>query len=147
MFRSQTLGSTSRVSSDALVEPFVAQWAALLSTYRRDGRPVSTPVNVVVDGDRILFRTYEQTGKFKRLSNDSHVTLQACDARGRETSDFVLHGVARLLAGESDVQAGRQIDAKYPLFQRRLVRLAHRLAGYRTVHFEVLPTEVARRGG
>ncbi len=144
MFRSHSLSSTTHAGSDSLLEPFVAQWAALLTTYRRDGRSVSTPVNVVVDGGRILFRTYEQTGKFKRLGHDSRVTLQACDARGRGTSDLVLHGVARLLAGDSDVDAGRQVDAKYPLFQGRLVRLAHRLAGFRTVHFAVVPTEVTR---
>ncbi len=146
MFRSQTIGSKAHVGPDSMLESFVAQWAALLTTYRRNGRSVATPVNVVVDQDRILFRTYEQTGKFKRLRNDSRVTLQACDARGHATGDLVLHGVARLLTGASDLDAGRQIDAKYPLFQRRVVRLAHRLAGYRTVHFEVVPTEVATPG-
>lgn len=146
MFPSQTLGSTTQLGADSLLQPFVDQWAALLTTYRRDGRSVSTPVNVVVDQERVLFRTYEQTGKFKRLRHDSRVTLQACDARGRATGDFVLHGVARLLTSDLDEAAGRQIDAKYPLFQKRLVRLAHRLAGYRTVHFEVVPGEVARTG-
>ena len=100
-------------------------------------------MNVVVDHDRILFRTYEQTGKFKRLGNNSRVTLQACDARGHASRRPRSHGVARVLTGEADLEAGRQIDAKYPLFQGRLVRLAHRLARYRTVHFEVVPTEVA----
>jgi PPOX class probable F420-dependent enzyme len=118
---------------------YEGQWAALLTTYRRDGRPVGTPVNVVVDGDRVLFRTYAQTGKFKRLARDQRVTLQPCDARGRvpAADAGVLRGVARLLSGDEDVRAGRLIDAKYPFFQCGLVRLVHRLARYRTVHFAI----------
>jgi uncharacterized protein len=144
MFRFQVLDSAIRTSSEAALKPFVDQWAALLTTYRRNGRPVATPVNVVVDGDRVMFRTYEQTGKFKRLRNDSRVTLQPCDARGRATSEQLVLGVARLLAGPRDADVSHQIDAKYPLFQGTLVRLIHRLARYRTVHFEVVPTEVAQ---
>jgi hypothetical protein len=74
------------------------------------------------------------------------VTLQPCDARGRITNDTVLNGVARLLSGDADLRAARLIDSKYPLFQRRLVRLAHRLARYRTVHFEIRPTNVGILG-
>src|SRR5919112_1001238 len=58
--------------------PLVAlgsHWAVRLTTFRRDGTPVSTPVNVAVEGDRAVFRTYEQAGKFKRLRNDPRVEV------------------------------------------------------------------------
>jgi len=140
MNRSHALPHTVAPLRAVTVKPFATQWAALLTTHRGNGEPVGTPVNVVVDGDRILFRTYEQTGKFRRLRHDARVTLQQCDARGRVTRDLVLHGIARLLEADDDLHAAREIDAKYPLFQRGFVRLAHRLARYRTVHFEIVST-------
>ena len=33
------------------LEPFVGLWAVLLTTYKRDGTPVGTAVNIVVEGD------------------------------------------------------------------------------------------------
>ena len=32
------------------LEPFVGQWAVLLTTYKRDGAPVGTAVNIVWRG-------------------------------------------------------------------------------------------------
>jgi hypothetical protein len=32
------------------LEPFVGQWAVLLTTYKRDGTPVGTAVNIAVEG-------------------------------------------------------------------------------------------------
>ncbi len=128
------------VSADQALSTFSDAWAARLTTYRRDGTPVPTPVNVVVDGDRICFRTYAQSGKFKRLGNDARVTLQPCDARGNPTGAQILVGEARMLAGEANERVGRLIDQKHRLFQGWLVRTAHRVKGYRTVHFEVALT-------
>ena len=48
---------------------------ALLTTYKRDGTAVSTPVSVVVDrdGDVAYIRTYSHTGKAKRLRRNPAV--------------------------------------------------------------------------
>ena len=35
-----------------VLEPFVRQWAVLFVTYKRDGTPVGTPVNIAVEGER-----------------------------------------------------------------------------------------------
>jgi len=40
-----------------ILDPFVEQWAVLLTTYKRDGTPVGTAVNIVVEGDHAYFRT------------------------------------------------------------------------------------------
>ncbi len=39
----------------------------LLTTFRRDGRPVATPVHVVAEADKVFFRTWDVSGKAKRL--------------------------------------------------------------------------------
>ncbi|WP_243841832.1 PPOX class F420-dependent oxidoreductase [Salinibacterium sp. ZJ77] len=55
----------------------------LLTTYRRSGDPVSTPVWIVGDGDRLLVTTGAKSGKVKRLAHTSRVTLTPCDVRGK----------------------------------------------------------------
>ena len=46
---------------------FVNQRTVLLTTYRRDGTPVGTPVNIVVDGERAFVRTFDTAWKLKRI--------------------------------------------------------------------------------
>jgi hypothetical protein len=50
------------------LEPFARQRAVLLTTFRRDGTPVATPVSIAVDGGRAFIRTYNRAGKAKRSS-------------------------------------------------------------------------------
>ncbi|MEJ2870921.1 PPOX class F420-dependent oxidoreductase [Actinomycetospora sp. OC33-EN08] len=54
-----------------------------LTTFRRSGDPVATPVWVARDGDGLVVYTTAESGKVKRLRNDAHVELRACDRRGR----------------------------------------------------------------
>jgi uncharacterized protein len=117
-----------------------SQWAVSLTTYRRDGRPVSTPVNVAVDGERVYFRTYEQAGKFKRLRNDPRADVAPSDFRGNPTGPSTAARV-RLLSGADDARAAELIDRKHTIFQRLLVRTAHRVRGFKTRHFELLPAD------
>ena len=114
------------------------QWAVRLTTFRRDGRPVATPVNIAVLGDRVFFRTYEEAGKYKRLRHNRQVEVAPSTARGVATGPS-MSATARLLSGDDDRLAADLIDAKHKVFQRGLVRLAHRVRGYRTRHFELLP--------
>lgn len=55
-----------------------------LTTYRKNGEAVTTPVwvNPVSDG-RIGFWTSMGSGKTKRMKNNALVSVQASDARGR----------------------------------------------------------------
>ena len=41
----------------------------LLTTYKRSGDPVATPVSIAFADDRAFFRTYDKAGKAKRLRN------------------------------------------------------------------------------
>jgi len=54
-----------------------------LTTFRRDGTPVPTPVWLVRDGDRLLVITNGKTGKVKRLRHTPRVLVAASDQRGR----------------------------------------------------------------
>jgi PPOX class probable F420-dependent enzyme len=48
-------------------EPLRKAKTILLTTYKRDGTPVATPVSIAFDGDRAFFRTWHTAHKTKRL--------------------------------------------------------------------------------
>ena len=87
----------------------------LFTTFRRDGRPVSTPVWVVgLDDGRIGFWTSSGSGKAKRLAHTDRVTVQPCDARGRvKQGSAVTDGTARLVSGAELEQISERVRAKY----------------------------------
>ena len=58
-----------------ILEPLVHQKYVLLTTYRRDGTPVGTPVNIAVEGDRAFVRTWYTAWKVKRIRNNSEVEV------------------------------------------------------------------------
>lgn len=53
-----------------------------LSTFRRSGERVSTPVWIARDGDAIVVTTPEASGKVKRLRNSPRVELRPCGRTG-----------------------------------------------------------------
>ena len=55
----------------------------LLTTYKRDGTAVSTPVWVVRDGDELLIWTNPDAGKVKRIRRDGHCEIGPCTMRGK----------------------------------------------------------------
>ena len=124
----------------AALEPFVRQQTVLLTTYRRDGTPVGTPVNLAVDGDRAFFRTYASAGKTKRLRHQPEVEIAPSTARGKPTGPAIRARV-RMLDGEAAAHARRAIERKHPILQHLLVPLAHRVQRYTTVHYELTPLQ------
>ena len=56
-----------------------------LTTFKRDGSAVATPVWVARDGDQLVVITDASSGKAKRLKKDEHVQLAPCDMRGKIT--------------------------------------------------------------
>lgn len=86
---------------------------ALLRTYRRDGRPVDTPIWFHLDGDTLVFRT-KVGPKTKRIANDPRVEVRVCDYKGRVPDGApAFTGRATLLSGAEAEQANRQLHARY----------------------------------
>ncbi|MBM2616725.1 PPOX class F420-dependent oxidoreductase [Actinoplanes sp. LDG1-06] len=54
----------------------------LLTTFRKDGRAVATPVWVLPADSGVAIWTESKSFKVKRVRNDPRVTLAACDIRG-----------------------------------------------------------------
>jgi uncharacterized protein len=61
-----------------------------LTTFKRDGTPVSTPVWVVSDdGKRLLVWSAVETWKVRRVRRDPHVLVAAATFRGKERGEPV----------------------------------------------------------
>jgi PPOX class probable F420-dependent enzyme len=115
---------------------FTKQKTVLLTTSKRDGTGVGTPVSLAVEGDHAYFRTYDAAWKVKRLKNNPAVTVAPSTLRGRPTGAAVA-GRARLLDGVEAQHAARLLAGKYRFLHGILVPLAHRMRGYRTLHYEL----------
>ena len=125
-----------RPSSTASFAPFARQRTILLTTLRRDGTPVKTPVSIAVDGDRAFIRSWDTAGKVKRIRNNPAVTITACTVRGRPTGPPI-PARARIIADEESAHAGRLLAGKHPILHGLLVSVVHRLRGNTTTHIEL----------
>jgi PPOX class probable F420-dependent enzyme len=87
----------------------------LLTTFRRDGTPVATPVwAVALEGDQIGFWTSSGSGKAKRLAHTARVTVQPCDARGRvKDGTAAIDATARIVSGSKYEAIRERVVAKY----------------------------------
>ena len=83
-----------------------------LTTYRKDGTAVATPVWFVVNGSELLVISNADAWKVKRIRNNSHVVVTVCDFRGKIAPGAPsVEGTARLL-DEADTRAGRTLLAR-----------------------------------
>jgi len=106
----------------------------LLTTYKRDGTAVRTPVSIAFDGERAFFRTWHKAWKAKRLANNSRVEVAPCTFRGKPAGPAI-RARATLLQGDNARRAAEALAKRHPVLQGILVPLAHRLMRYRTMHY------------
>jgi PPOX class probable F420-dependent enzyme len=102
----------------------------LLTTFRRDGTPVSTPVWVTgLESTKVAFYTSSGSGKAKRLAHTSRVTVQPCDARGRvRPGTEPVEATAELVSGPERDAVYEQVVAKYG-FMTKITRFLGAVGG------------------
>ena len=112
------------------------QKTVLLETRKRDGTWVGTPVSLVVIAGRAYFRSYDVSGKAKRLRNSAAVKVAPSTMRGKPTGPSVT-GTARLLDDDEADRVRALLATKYPWLQGRMVPAMHRRKGWQTLHYEL----------
>ena len=114
--------------TQSLVEMSEHEFVAL-TTFRRNGDPVSTPVWIALDGDGLVVTTPAASGKVKRLRRDPRVEMRPCSRRGRVPDGApVVTGVAAIEA--PDDASSRALQAKYG-WQYRLITRVEKLVSRR----------------
>lgn len=118
------------------LEPLKNARTILLTTYKRDSTPVSTPVSVGFDGERGFFRTAAHTGKSKRLRNNPNVEVAPSTSRGKTTGPTI-KARAMLLEGEEARIAANAVARNNRFLQGFVVPTMHRLRNYQPVCYEL----------
>jgi PPOX class probable F420-dependent enzyme len=100
----------------------------LLTTFRKDGRAVPTPVWHVRDGDTLLVWSAPDAGKVKRIRRDGTVKLAVCNARGKPSGAEV-DGTAELVDATEADRVRKLVTGRYGLIGK-VTELGSRLRGH-----------------
>ena len=83
-----------------------------LTTFRKNGTAVATPVWFGEEDDKLYVMTRSDMGKTKRIRNNPQVTVAPCTVRGKVTGpEFA--STARILPPEQHQRARRTLNRKY----------------------------------
>jgi PPOX class probable F420-dependent enzyme len=109
-------------------EPFVS-----LTTYRRSGQGVATPVWLARDGNTLIVLTPQESHKVGRVRCDPRVQLAPSTRSGRVREDAPqAAGTAHVVTDPDEVKRLRALIAGKYGWQYRAVMLAERLAARRS---------------
>lgn len=99
-----------------------------LTTFRKNGQPVPTPVWFAHHNGKLVLFTLAGTGKLKRLAHTSRVTVAPCTMNGKLLGEAVA-GTARLLTDPDERKsADDTLNRKYGL-TKRILNWLNRLRG------------------
>lgn len=87
----------------------------LLTTFRKNGDAVATPVWIIGLPDGTGgFTTEDSSGKVKRIRNSPAVTLQPCSMRGKvQPGSAVVNATAEVLLGDDAHRIRAAVRRKY----------------------------------
>ena len=93
-----------------------------LTTFRKDGTPVASPLWAAYDGESLVMWTETDSWKVKRIRRDPHVVVQACDVRGTKLRGQPVDGTATILDAAGTDHARSAISKKYGIVGWVLVK-------------------------
>jgi uncharacterized protein len=91
-----------------------------LTTFRRNGVGVATPVWFGEEDGKLYVMTRSDMGKTKRIRNNPQVKVAPCTIRGKVTGGDIA-ATARLLPAEEHARARQAINRKYWMARLPLV--------------------------
>jgi len=83
-----------------------------LTTYRKNGKPVPTPVWFALENNKLYVATEERSGKVKRIRNNPNVLVAPCTQRGKLLGS-AMEGVARILPADHKEQVKAALKRRY----------------------------------
>jgi uncharacterized protein len=104
--------STSREAGMAIPSEIRSQNYICLTTFRKSGVAVPTPVWFSESNDKLYVKTRNDSGKYKRIRNNPRVRIAPCTMRGRITGPQ-FEATARLLPPENWPAAEKVMHRKY----------------------------------
>ncbi|HLF02171.1 MAG TPA: PPOX class F420-dependent oxidoreductase [Anaerolineales bacterium] len=106
-----------------------------LTTYRRTGAPVTTPVWFVMNDHAVFLYTLASAGKLKRIRNNPKVTVAPADSRGNPLG-AEYDGLAQILPETEGRMIDQLMGRKYGL-QLTALKLMYRLQKVKRVFIQI----------
>ena len=108
------------------MDAFAKQKYLNIETFRRNGVGVKTPVWFVQDGGVLFIRTIADSGKVKRVRNNSRVNIVPCKMDGTPLGEWVPASAREVKDNEIDRKVDRLLDKKYGLLKKMFAAAAGR---------------------
>jgi PPOX class probable F420-dependent enzyme len=89
----------------------------LVTTYKRDGEAVPTPLWFGLADGKAYFRTYADAVKIKRIRNNPEVLIGPCDPRGKPKGPMA-KASARVVSEQEKPRAEEIVQSNYGLMRR-----------------------------
>lgn len=106
-----------------------------LTTFRKNGQPVSTPVWFAEVDDRLYVLSMPKSGKIKRIRRNAQVEVAPCDGSGNVLGES-MEAMALILPESEFWRADQALTRKYGL-SKRLFMMLWRLQGTRPLFLEI----------
>ncbi|MCS7071532.1 MAG: PPOX class F420-dependent oxidoreductase [Anaerolinea sp.] len=110
-----------------------------LTTFRKNGQPVPTPVWFAQEGDKLYVMTQPDSGKVKRIRHNAQVEVAPCDVRGKVLGE-THEAMARILPPDQADRADKALSRKYGI-QKQIFSLVMRLRGKSFAYLELTSME------
>jgi PPOX class probable F420-dependent enzyme len=116
----------------------------VLTTFKKNGQGVTSPIWFVFDRDKFFFTTNEKFWKVRRIRKNPNVEIAPAKARIGAPKDYkiigkTIKGVARLLEGEEAKAANRLLRKKYGFKYTLFNTLQRTYLRSKLLFYEVIP--------
>lgn len=108
----RSAGSAAPVNATGASWPVQAPAYTLVTTFRRDGTAVATPVWAAERDGRLYVRSERESGKVKRLRRDARVLIAPCTPQGKPLN-LPTPGTGRVLLPEEEPTAEAALSQRY----------------------------------
>jgi len=108
-----------------------------LTTFRKNGAPVATPVWFAQEDDKLYVMTAANTGKVRRIHHNAQVEVAPCKLNG-DLLGPPLEAMAVILPDDQTARANRALIRKYG-WQKRIYDLGYILRARKRTWLEITP--------
>ena len=116
-------------------EPFTAlgdNAFVSLTTFRKNGERISSPVWIARDGDTLIVLTPEESGKVKRIRNNGQVEIRPSSRAGKVADGSEpVPGIAEIVTDASSTARLTHVIQKKYGFEYHVIMLIERIAARR----------------
>lgn len=104
------------MNENGKLEQFQNREYIRLETFKKNGQAIPTPVWFVVEDDMLYVRSYANSGKVKRMRNNSRVLVAPSDALGK-AHGVTIEGTALRVNADLEIKISQLLYRKYGLMK------------------------------